>query len=54
MRDDSPTGGALGQVSERELSLNASLGSLSQMQSEEQLEQILKGSALTMIILLNQ
>lgn len=38
MRDDSPTGGALGQVSERELSLlNASLGSLSQMQSEEQL-----------------
>ncbi|MEK9984052.1 MAG: hypothetical protein VW879_04860 [Opitutae bacterium] len=38
MRDDSPTGGALGQVSERELSLlNASLGSLSQMQSVEQL-----------------
>lgn len=38
MRDDSPTGGALGQVSERELSLlNASLGSLSQMQSKEQL-----------------
>ena len=38
MRDDSPTGGALGQVSERELSLlNDSLGSLSQMQSEEQL-----------------
>lgn len=39
MREDSPTGGALGQVSERELSLlNASLGSLSQMQSEEQLK----------------
>jgi len=38
MRDDSPTGGALGQVSERELSLlNSSLGSLSQMQGEEQL-----------------
>ena len=38
MRDDSPTGGALGQVSERELALlNASLGSLSQMQSKEQL-----------------
>ena len=34
MRDDSPTGGALGQVSERELSLlTASLGSLSQLQS---------------------
>ena len=38
MREESPTGGALGQVSERELSLlNASLGSLSQMQSKEQL-----------------
>jgi len=38
MREDSPTGGALGQVSERELALlNASLGSLSQMQSVEQL-----------------
>lgn len=38
MRDDSPTGGALGQVSERELSLlNSSLGSLSQMQDKEQL-----------------
>lgn len=38
MREESPTGGALGQVSERELALlNASLGSLSQMQSEEQL-----------------
>ena len=34
MRDDSPTGGALGQVSERELSqLNASLGNLRQSQS---------------------
>ena len=38
MRDDSPTGGALGQVSERELSLlTASLGSLSQLQSEKAL-----------------
>ena len=37
MRDRSPTGGALGQVSERELSqLNASLGSLEQSQSAEQ------------------
>lgn len=36
MRDDSPTGGALGQVSERELSqLNASLGNLRQSQSRE-------------------
>jgi len=34
MRDESPTGGALGQVSERELSqLNASLGNLRQSQS---------------------
>ena len=39
MRDSSPTGGALGQVSERELAqLNASLGSLSQLQKKEQLE----------------
>jgi len=37
MRDNSPTGGALGQVSERELAqLNASLGSLEQSQSAEQ------------------
>jgi hypothetical protein len=37
MRDRSPTGGALGQVSERELSqLNASLGSLEQSQSTPQ------------------
>lgn len=37
MRDDSPTGGALGQVSERELSqLNASLGNLRQSQSKGQ------------------
>lgn len=37
MRDASPTGGALGQVSERELNqLNASLGSLAQSQSKEQ------------------
>lgn len=37
MRDDSPTGGALGQVSERELAqLNASLGNLRQSQSREQ------------------
>lgn len=36
MRDESPTGGALGQVSERELSqLNASLGNLRQSQSRE-------------------
>jgi len=37
MRDRSPTGGALGQVSERELSqLNASLGSLEQSQGTPQ------------------
>lgn len=37
MRDDSPTGGALGQVSETELAqLNASLGNLRQSQSREQ------------------
>lgn len=37
MRDASPTGGALGQVSERELALlSASLGSLKQSQSKEQ------------------
>jgi len=37
MRDASPTGGALGQVSERELDqLNAALGSLGRMQSKEQ------------------
>ena len=37
MRRASPTGGALGQVSERELSqLNASLGALEQSQSREQ------------------
>jgi hypothetical protein len=37
MREDSPTGGALGQVSERELAqLNASLGSLEQSQDAEQ------------------
>ena len=36
MRDESPTGGALGQVSERELSqLNASLGNLRQSQSRD-------------------
>ena len=39
MRDASPTGGALGQVSERELAqLNAALGSISQKQSPEQLK----------------
>ena len=39
MRDRSPTGGALGQVSERELAqLNASLGSLKQSQSKEQFQ----------------
>jgi hypothetical protein len=38
MRDASPTGGALGQVSENELrQLNASLGSISQLQDDEQL-----------------
>ena len=38
MRDDSPTGGALGQVSEMELRLlNAALGSLAQNQSPEQM-----------------
>ena len=43
MRDESPTGGALGQVSERELSLlNASLGSIKQGQSQEQLLKNLK------------
>ena len=40
MRDASPTGGALGQVSERELAtLQSVLGSLEQSQSEEQLLQ---------------
>lgn len=40
MRDDSPTGGALGQVSEMELRLlNAALGSLAQTQSPEQLRE---------------
>ena len=40
MRMESPTGGALGSVSERELSqLNAALGSLEQSQSPEQLKQ---------------
>jgi len=38
MRDESPTGGALGQVSELELiTLQATLGSLDLNQSEEQL-----------------
>jgi hypothetical protein len=38
MRDASPTGGALGQVSERELALlNGALGSLKQSQTKEQL-----------------
>lgn len=38
MRDASPTGGALGQVTERELAfLQSTLGSLEQSQSEEQL-----------------
>lgn len=40
MREASPTGGALGQVTERELAfLQATLGSLEQSQSEEQLLQ---------------
>jgi hypothetical protein len=39
MREASPTGGALGSVSERELSqLNAALGSISQMQDKKQLK----------------
>lgn len=39
MREASPTGGALGSVSEKELSqLNAALGSISQKQSPEQLK----------------
>ena len=43
MRDDSPTGGALGQVSERELSqLNASLGSLENSQSPAQMRRNLQ------------
>ena len=41
MRDESPTGGALGQVSERELSqLNASFGNLRQSQSIRQFKRI--------------
>ena len=40
MRDESPTGGALGQVSEMELrQLNAALGGLDQSQSPEQLRE---------------
>lgn len=40
MRDESPTGGALGQVSEMELrQLNAALGSLEQSQSPQQLRE---------------
>lgn len=40
MREASPTGGALGQVTERELNfLQSTLGSLEQVQSEEQLLQ---------------
>lgn len=43
MRDESPTGGALGQVSEMELrQLNAALGSLEQNQSPQQLQENLK------------
>lgn len=39
MRDSSPTGGALGQVSERELAfLQSTIGNLEQSQSREQLE----------------
>lgn len=39
MRDSSPTGGALGQVSEREMTLlQAAIGNLSQSQSEQQLK----------------
>lgn len=39
MRDSSPTGGALGQVSEREMTLlQAALGNLSQSQNAEQLK----------------
>lgn len=43
MRENSPTGGALGQVTERELAFLQSVeGSLDQAQSEEQLRQILQ------------
>ena len=43
MRDESPTGGALGQVSEMELrQLNAALGSLEQSQSPQQLQDNLR------------
>ena len=43
MREASPTGGALGAVSERELSqLNAALGSISQSQSKKQLKKNLE------------
>lgn len=43
MRDSSPTGGALGQVTERELSLlQAAIGNLEQSQSQEQLVQNLQ------------
>lgn len=43
MRDNSPTGGALGQVTERELALlQATWGSLEQSQSESQLDENLE------------
>jgi len=43
MRDASPTGGALGQVSERELAfLQSTIGNLEQSQSKEQLTYNLK------------
>lgn len=43
MRQNSPTGGAVGQVSDRDMALLASVkGSLSQRQSPQQLEQTLK------------
>ena len=43
MRENSPTGGALGQVTERELAFLQSVeGSLDQAQSEDQLRQILQ------------
>lgn len=43
MRDNSPTGGALGQVTERELAfLQATIANIQQSQSEEQLDKNLK------------
>lgn len=56
MRDSSPTGGALGQVSERELTLlNAAIGSLEQTQSPEQLrDNLLRVKNITLDIIHGQ